>query len=231
MLLSCVSSLGGGYATSYGTLMVARIFQAIGISYGFVVGSAVVVDMFWQHERGQKTGIWVLMLTLGAPLGALIGGPLVQNCGWQWAMWLPACTNGAQALAFFLTYRETLYPARQLLPPNLSHFTELFRLPRRVPHSSLSLKTFLAPLLFIQSPIVVLCALAYGLSFGQSPGSTPVCINGFPLTSFQARPRSAWPTSSHLRSARSTVSTPLQTAWSSSPCSSASSSANNYPAP
>lgn len=62
MLLASMSGLGAGYANSFGTMMTARIFQAIGTSSGFIVGGAVVVDIFWQHERGQKTGIWAQMV-------------------------------------------------------------------------------------------------------------------------------------------------------------------------
>lgn len=62
MVLSMVSLIGGGYCKSFGTLMVARTFQAIGISSGQVLGSAIVVDIFWQHERGAKLGIWTQLL-------------------------------------------------------------------------------------------------------------------------------------------------------------------------
>ena len=71
MLISMAANIGGGYTQSYGTLMCARIFQSLGISSGYVVGSAVVVDIFWQHERGTKTGIWTFMITIGPAIGAI----------------------------------------------------------------------------------------------------------------------------------------------------------------
>lgn len=65
MLVSCVAALGAGYSKSYGTLMTARIFQAMGISTGLTVPGAVVVDIFTSEERGRKNGIWAQFVALG----------------------------------------------------------------------------------------------------------------------------------------------------------------------
>lgn len=62
MSISMVSNLGGGFATSYGTLMTARVIQSIGVSCAYVIGSAVVVDIFTPRERGRKVGIWTLLM-------------------------------------------------------------------------------------------------------------------------------------------------------------------------
>lgn len=52
--------------------MAARILHAVGVSSGFVVAGAVIVDVFWQHERGMKTGIWAQMATMGPAIGGIV---------------------------------------------------------------------------------------------------------------------------------------------------------------
>lgn len=168
MLISMVANLGGGYAKSYATLMVARVFQSLGISSGYVVGSSVVVDIFWQHERGTKTGIWTFMVTIGPAIGPFIGAFLINARGWQWALYLCAIINAAELLAYIFTFHETLWvPSEDEMSEVAKGSNVPYRqTPRRIPGSTLKFWDFFAPFVFIQSPSVVICALAYGITFG-----------------------------------------------------------------
>ncbi|KIV82011.1 hypothetical protein PV11_04152 [Exophiala sideris] len=170
MFLSCVAALGGGFAHSYDTLMTARVFQSIGISSGFVVPGAVVVDIFTKEERGRKNGIWTQMVSLGAPLGGIIGGPVVYYIGWRWVMWLIAICNGFQTLAYVLTCPETSLVHRQQAHLGAYDSSEMVRLPKKIP-GRLGLRMFIEPILLLQSPHVTLIAFAYGVTFAiTSPG-------------------------------------------------------------
>jgi MFS family permease len=170
MLLSLVANIGGGYASSYGTLMVARIFQALGISSGYVVGSAVVVDVFWQRERGAKTGIWTTMVTIGPAIGPLIGAFLINAKGWQWSLFLCAIINAAELIAYVFLFQETIYMSSESKGLSSTKASGFFSriIPGRVPGSSLAFWKILSPFVFIQSPVVVICAFAYGISFGTA---------------------------------------------------------------
>ena len=171
MLLSCVAALGGGFADSYGTLMTARIFQSIGISSGMVVPGAVVVDIFNKEERGRKNGVWTQMISLGAPVGGIIGGPVIYYVGWRWVLWLTAICNGLQFLAYLFTVPETSQTQRQLSGPGK---TQLFSIPKRAP-GRLGLRSFIEPFLLLQSPHVTLVAFAYSVTFAiTSPGISAI---------------------------------------------------------
>ena len=166
MLISTVANIGGGYAKSYGALMGTRVVQALGVSSGYVVGSAVVVDIFWQHERGAKTGVWTFMVTIGPAVGPLIGAFIINAKGWEWALFLCSIINAAELAAYVFTFSETLWVQRasQQRPDSSTWLSKVT--PRRVPGSTLTARDFFAPLVFIQSPVVVICALAYGVTFG-----------------------------------------------------------------
>jgi MFS family permease len=70
-LTAGATSLAGGFCHSYGTLMTTRVFQAICISPPMAIGAASVREMFFQHELGQKMGVWTLLVTIGPPIGPL----------------------------------------------------------------------------------------------------------------------------------------------------------------
>lgn len=59
------ATVGAAKSSDYGGYMAARFFQGLGVSPAATVGLAVVNDMFFEHERGQKVGIWVLAIDSG----------------------------------------------------------------------------------------------------------------------------------------------------------------------
>ena len=127
--------------------MTARIFQSFGISAGFVLPGVIVVDLFAAEQRGRKNGIWAQMVSIGAPLGGVIGGPVVRYAGWQWTLWLTAIMNAVQAVAFVLTCPETSFQHR------------------KYGHSKLRFQYLLEPFLILQAPHIVFVAFAYGVTF------------------------------------------------------------------
>lgn len=64
-LFSAVLNIGCARTHSYGAQMVVRILEAVFISPALAIGSGVVTETFFAHERGQKVGIWALMVTMG----------------------------------------------------------------------------------------------------------------------------------------------------------------------
>lgn len=174
ILLSSIAALGTGFTKTYGTHLTARLFQAIGSSSGFIVPGVIVVDLFRPEQRGGKNGLWTQMIAIGPPLGGLIGGAVVERVGWEWAMWLVAIANFSQVIACIFTCPETSVEHRQLNGLGAFHPREYLVLPKRLP-GRLKPRSFLEPLLFIQSPPVTLAAVAYGITFGIiSPGMTAI---------------------------------------------------------
>jgi MFS family permease len=78
------------------------------------VGLAIINDLFFEHERGQKVGLWVLAIDLGLLFGPLIGG-FVVLAGHQWIQWVSAILFGVILLAEVAFLPETLYPRDLML--------------------------------------------------------------------------------------------------------------------
>ncbi|KAK2595454.1 hypothetical protein QQS21_006794 [Conoideocrella luteorostrata] len=94
--------------------MAARFFQGLGVSPASNVGLAVINDLFFEHERGQKVGLWVLAIDLGLLFGPLIGG-IINFAGFAWIQWLSAIFFGVILFAELFFLPETLYPRHLML--------------------------------------------------------------------------------------------------------------------
>lgn len=90
-VIALVSTIGVAVAGSYSGYMAARFFQGFGVSPAATVGMAIgrylcslysldngdggtdpmstVNDLFFDYERGQKLGLWVLAIDSGLLLG------------------------------------------------------------------------------------------------------------------------------------------------------------------
>jgi hypothetical protein len=62
---SMVCNIGCAESHSYASQVITRILVAFFISPAIAISSAVVTETFFARERGQKMGIWTLMVTLG----------------------------------------------------------------------------------------------------------------------------------------------------------------------
>ncbi|KAK3326741.1 major facilitator superfamily transporter [Apodospora peruviana] len=108
------ATVGAALAPNYSGYMAARFFQGLGVSPASNVGLAIINDVFFEHERGQKLGLWVLAIDQGLLFGPLIGG-FVSLAGYEWVQWLTAILLGLilGVEVFFLP--ETLYPRRLMM--------------------------------------------------------------------------------------------------------------------
>lgn len=58
-LLAFVSILGSAYAMTFNQLIAARVFKGL-FPAAFALGPAVVVDMFFVHQRGRAMGVFTV---------------------------------------------------------------------------------------------------------------------------------------------------------------------------
>ena len=113
-VIALVSTIGAAVAKNYGGYMAARFFQGFGVSPGATVGMAVVGDLFFEYERGQKLGLWVLAIDAGLLVGPIIGGfmDLVSSA---WIEWLTALLFALLLILELAFMPETLYPRNHML--------------------------------------------------------------------------------------------------------------------
>ena len=94
--------------------MAARFFQGFGVAPASTVGMAVVLDLFFDYERGQKLGLWVLAIDAGLLVGPIIGG-FIDLVSPEWIQWLTAIMFAVLLVMELFLMPETLYPRNHML--------------------------------------------------------------------------------------------------------------------
>ncbi|KAB8200172.1 major facilitator superfamily domain-containing protein [Aspergillus parasiticus] len=113
-IISLVATIGAAVADTYGGYMTARFFQGFGVSPGSTVGMAVVNDLFFDYERGQKLGLWVLAIDSGLLLGPTFGG-FLNLVSAAWINWFNTILFAVLLLLELFFMPETLYPRTRML--------------------------------------------------------------------------------------------------------------------
>lgn len=93
-LMSLICSLAGnvGCAKSptYATMGLCRAITAFFICPAAALGSAVVSEMFFKHQRARYMGVWTALVTLGVPTAPLVFGFLALRVSYRWIYWVLA---------------------------------------------------------------------------------------------------------------------------------------------
>src|SRR5271154_2445693 len=83
-----VGSFLCGLARSMLTLNLARALAGIGGGGLQTMSTVILWDLISFHKRGIYQAIKNLIMGVGAPLGASLGGVIADNLGWRWAFFL-----------------------------------------------------------------------------------------------------------------------------------------------
>ena len=126
LLLSGVCNVGCAKSTDYASMAACRALVAFFISPAMAIGSGVVTETFFKHQRARYMGVWTLMVTLGIPIGPLIFGFVTERVGYRWIYWTLAIVNSPlqlidPKLINHLDQRCSVYPLHLLRSGNPLH--------------------------------------------------------------------------------------------------------------
>ncbi|KAI9661360.1 MAG: hypothetical protein M1831_003093 [Alyxoria varia] len=131
-VIALAATIGAAKPQNYGGYMAARFFQGLGldglnrddairVSHALLAlriltvdGNLRINDMFYEHERGQKVGLWVIAIDMGLLVGPLIGG-FMDLVSTEWIQWLIAILFAVVLLAEIAFLPESLYPRSRML--------------------------------------------------------------------------------------------------------------------
>jgi EmrB/QacA subfamily drug resistance transporter len=115
-----VGSLLAAVAPSIGVLIVARVIQ--GFAGGMLpVAFGIIRDEFPAERVAGAVGAIAALTAVGAGLGIVLAGPIVQALDYHWLFWLPLILTVAAAVAAILFVPESPVrtPGRISWPPAL----------------------------------------------------------------------------------------------------------------
>lgn len=90
LLCSLVGNVGCAVSPSYATMALCRAITTFFISTASSIGSAVVIESYFSHERAWFMGVWTVMVTLGVPVAPLVFGFVAFRVGYRWIYWILA---------------------------------------------------------------------------------------------------------------------------------------------
>jgi EmrB/QacA subfamily drug resistance transporter len=84
-----ISSLIGGFASSSGVLIAARLAQGAGAAMMLPAALSILTTSFREgSDRNRALGVWGGVGGLASAAGVLLGGLLTEGPGWRWVMFV-----------------------------------------------------------------------------------------------------------------------------------------------
>ncbi|RAL07852.1 putative MFS multidrug transporter [Aspergillus homomorphus CBS 101889] len=164
LILSCACNIGCARSPDYASMAACRALVAFFISPAMAIGSAVVTEMFFRHQRARYMGIWAVMVTLGVPIGPFIFGFVTERVGYRWIFWVLAITNAIEFILYVIFGPETRYIGTDL--QSTSTFKrEYLTLFHRIDPTPFRLAEFYHPLTLFTNIPVLIAAVAYAMIF------------------------------------------------------------------
>lgn len=109
ILVFVVGAIVAAAAKNYGTLMAGRILTAFGASPTESLASASLSELYFQHERAYRTGLYTLLLLGGKNIVPLLSSLIFQHLDRHWLFWILAMFLGANLVLTFLFVPETFW--------------------------------------------------------------------------------------------------------------------------
>ncbi|MGP6174756.1 MFS transporter [Corynebacterium sp. A21] len=88
LAIMVIGSIVGALAPSFGVLLIARLFQAIGTGLLTPIGMNITLAVSPREKLGMNMGIMAAMTTLGPSLAIVLSGALLTIAPWTTLMWV-----------------------------------------------------------------------------------------------------------------------------------------------
>ena len=91
----------------YEPFVVASLFRGLFGATPAIVGTRLLLDMFFLHERGKAFAVFTFMFLLAVLAGPTFSGFIVQHAKWPVQFWWGVASQGAAAILVFMFLEET----------------------------------------------------------------------------------------------------------------------------
>ncbi|HCD51181.1 MAG TPA: Bcr/CflA family drug resistance efflux transporter [Balneolaceae bacterium] len=119
MTIYFISSLVCAFAPNIETLIIARVFQALGSSAGVVVTRAIVSDLYDHREAARIYSVLILIMGAAPILAPLLGGQIAITLGWRYIFIILAAISLICLIGIIFLLTETHvkpdHPNRKIL--------------------------------------------------------------------------------------------------------------------
>lgn len=109
ILIFLIGCIVAAVSENFGTLMAGRVLTGIGTAPTESLASASLSELYFQHERAYRTGIYTLLLLGGKNIMPLLSSLILQYLDRHWLYWILAIFLGLNLILTFLFVPETFW--------------------------------------------------------------------------------------------------------------------------
>lgn len=141
ILIFLVGAIVAASSENYGALMAGRILTGFGASPTESLASASLSELYFQHERAYRTGLYTLLLLGGKNIIPLLSSLMFEHLGRHWMYWILAMFLGLNLVLTFLFVPETFWERsptpnkRSLQETEAARRTKNYIPPEKRPHA------------------------------------------------------------------------------------------------
>ena len=82
------AAVGAALSPNTTVLIIMRGLQGVGAAFMLPSTLSIITDVFERHERAKAIAVWTAVGGMGAGLGPVLGGLLVDHLSWEAVFWL-----------------------------------------------------------------------------------------------------------------------------------------------
>lgn len=109
ILIFLVGAIVAAASENFGALMAGRILTGIGASPTESLASASLSELYFQHERAYRTGLYTLLLLGGKNVVPLLSSLIFEHLNRHWLYWILAIFLGVNLVLTFFFVPETFW--------------------------------------------------------------------------------------------------------------------------
>ncbi|KAF5375213.1 hypothetical protein D9758_000497 [Tetrapyrgos nigripes] len=106
MFISCIWCAA---SPNLASIRASRVFQGFGMSALQSLVASTIEQIYFVHERGNRSVIWSFSIMSGITLGPLLYSYVIQNLSWQMGFWFVSIPLGITMFLVFFFVPETSY--------------------------------------------------------------------------------------------------------------------------
>ncbi|RKL41502.1 hypothetical protein BFJ72_g5394 [Fusarium proliferatum] len=95
------------FVVGYAGMMVSRLITGNGAAVFATLTGGVVSDLYRKEDRNTPMALYSMTIMVGASLGPLISGTVVDLLGWRWIFFIQAIAIGITTTTLFFLFEET----------------------------------------------------------------------------------------------------------------------------
>lgn len=123
VIVAFAGSLWAGGASSYGSLVGARVVQGLGVAMFESIAFAIIGDLYFIHQRGTRMTLFILAQSGISYIPTVVVGKIAENLGWRWVFWILSIFVGLGCLWSIFFGWETAFNRESELSPEIGSQT------------------------------------------------------------------------------------------------------------